>query len=302
MRTPPRRGTNRRFTGVASLAFLLAAVTPAAAQSPPGLTPPPSASASSDIVRLPDGSMFRGTIQELVVGDHVDLQLHSGQVRRFAMKDVAFAGPAARDPAALAPTPAPSAASATVATGDATSVRVHFDSSTPHLTFAARTGSATVTGSVGGHGYAGIATAYTDLCIAPCDATLPSGMVRLALSKDGRGPVEADEPVVLREPSTVQGTYVDQRGVRTAGWITMFGAPVLGVVLMATAFSRSSTCDSTGYCSTTASVDSARLGAGVAVSVVGAFVGFILTMQRDSASLRVLPRAGGAAAASAPRL
>jgi opacity protein-like surface antigen len=232
----------------------------------------------------------------------VDLQLYSGELRRFPMKDVAYAGPAARDPSAAPAAPAaPPPSYGPLVTVDATSLRVHFESADPNLAFSLRTGSATVAGSVGGRGYVGVATAYTDLCVAPCDVTLPAGTHRLALSKDGRGPVEAEEPAVLREPSTVQGTYIDHRGLRTAGWVSLLGGIGIGGVLMATSFRTTTTCDGTGSCSSGPSINQSQLGAGTAVGVVGAVVGLILILQGDAARVRVLPLSGAAAAAPPPR-
>jgi opacity protein-like surface antigen len=291
------------LTRITSLLCALALVTPAAAQAPPAPAPAAPPSAPSDIVRLRDGSMFRGTIQELVVGDHVDLQLHSGELRRIPMKDVAYAGPAARDPSAAPAAPAaPPPSYGPLVTVDATSLRVHFESADPNMAFSLRTGSATVAGSVGGRGYVGVATAYTDLCGAPCDVTLPAGTYRLALSKDGRGPVEAEEAAVLREPSTVQGTYIDHRGLRTAGWVSLLGGIGIGTILMASAFAqKTTTCDGAGSCSTSPSVNQSQVGAGAAVSLVGGLVGLILILQGDSASVRVLPLRGAAATPAPPR-
>jgi hypothetical protein len=51
-----------------------------------------------DVVRLKDGSFFRGTILELVADDHVVLRLSSGETKRFAMDDVKYAGSAADEP------------------------------------------------------------------------------------------------------------------------------------------------------------------------------------------------------------
>jgi hypothetical protein len=93
---------------------------PAAAPAPPAA--PVAAPGVADEVQLKDGRAFRGTITESAPGDHFDLLLPSGQVRRFPASDVAYAGPAANAPSGppatpapaptTAPAPAPSAATA----------------------------------------------------------------------------------------------------------------------------------------------------------------------------------------------
>ena len=78
----------------ASLALLSLSAGASAQQTPP------------DVVKLRDGSMFRGTIAELVAHDHVDIVLSSGQTRRFPLADVTYAGPSVA-PASAPPSPPP---------------------------------------------------------------------------------------------------------------------------------------------------------------------------------------------------
>jgi hypothetical protein len=68
-------------------------------------TAPSSAPASGadaarlpDIIRSKDGSLFRGTIVEMVVNDYVVIVTLTGESRRFALADVSYAGAVARDP------------------------------------------------------------------------------------------------------------------------------------------------------------------------------------------------------------
>jgi hypothetical protein len=88
--------------------FRLRSALVAAMMLPIGTTWAPSAQAQeataasapgalADVVKLKDGSLFRGTITALVAGDHVDLLLLSGETRQFTMSEVAYAGPAATD-------------------------------------------------------------------------------------------------------------------------------------------------------------------------------------------------------------
>jgi hypothetical protein len=47
----------------------------------------------SDLVRLKNGGMVRGSIIELVPGSFVVVELKNGETRRFEMNDVEYAGP-----------------------------------------------------------------------------------------------------------------------------------------------------------------------------------------------------------------
>ena len=168
------------------------------AQSAPLAAP---AQPTPDRVKTKDGSMYRGTILEIVAGDHVDLRLSSGEVKRFASADVVYAG-AAVDGAP--PAPAAQRGPQPLVTLDAASAKLHFEATSPDIDFHIRTGEAVVSGEMwtgrGGGAYAGTATDYEPICTAPCDATLPVGTHRLALSQNGHSPVEPDEPTVIRAP------------------------------------------------------------------------------------------------------
>jgi hypothetical protein len=64
----------------AALACSIGAPTPASAQEQStGNADLP------DVVKLKDGSLYRGTIVELVAGDHVDLRLPSGETKHWPM-------------------------------------------------------------------------------------------------------------------------------------------------------------------------------------------------------------------------
>src|SRR5258706_12993919 len=81
------------FVALLLLAVALALPTGAQAQTPP------------DQVMLTNGGMLRGTIIENMPGDHVTIQLPTGETRRFAAAEVQSAGPAqASSPVMQAPT------------------------------------------------------------------------------------------------------------------------------------------------------------------------------------------------------
>ena len=92
------------------VAIGLALTRPALGQTAPAQPAPATPSTPLDVVVLQDGSMFRGTISELVANDHVVIILVSGESKRFASSAVRYAGPASGAPAIGSPSsPAPSA-------------------------------------------------------------------------------------------------------------------------------------------------------------------------------------------------
>ena len=191
-------------------------------------------------MKLKDGSLYRGVIMELAVGDHVTMRLDSGESRRFAAADVAYAGSAdaapkppvrrfhrphhLRPPTGSEPRP--------LVTVNAAEAKVHFESPSPDVDFHLRVEDATAVGWSGRGAYGFVLHGYTHICNAPCDATLPAGRHRLALSQSGGVPIEADEAVDLSGPSKVTGTYQSSQGTRVAGWVVMLGSTVAGTAMM----------------------------------------------------------------------
>jgi hypothetical protein len=261
--------------------LLAASVIPAclawspAASAQPAPTPPPSAAALADEVKLKDGSIFRGTITELVPRDHVDLLLPGGQTRRFPAADVAYAGPAARPPAGAPPGPAlPQGA------------KVHVESDQDDVQLLVRTGQ--VEGEAWGYRGAVAMTArdYANLCTAPCDTHLPLGQHRLALSMHGGHVVEADDPVEVRGPTTVQAHYDSRLGVRVGGYILIVATLVTGVVLIAESYNGNCSDPNAQHCS---QFNTGELAAGAVVLIGGGIVGGILSTIGDRASLQLVP-------------
>jgi hypothetical protein len=261
---------------------------------------PPSATALADVVRLKDGSIYRGTIVELVPDDHVDLVLPSGQTRRFQMNDVAYAGSAATREDAPAATPPP--APAPSAAGErAPKAGLHLEANQPDVQFLVRVGQAEATGfgyAWGGGGFVsfvGHSREYALICTAPCDGELPNGIHRLALSLGGGKAIEAADPVELQGPATLHGTYESRAGTRTLGWV-LFGVSLgAGSLIAATSLRTRQTCDSTGFCYTDKAINGTQLGIGVGVMLVGGIVGAILGATKDKAIIEVVPQAPRAA-------
>jgi hypothetical protein len=192
------------------------------------------------------------------------------------MNDVVYAG---ADGAATAP-PQPSATSERVP--------VHLDATEPDITYSVRSGSATIVGVAGGHAVAALAHGYTELCTAPCNASLPAGTQHLALSKGGGAPVEPEAPVSLSGPVQIHGDYHDRKGTRIAGVVTMVLGGVTGTLLMVTASKPSQDC-STGTCVTLPKIDDGQVAAGILVLSASAVLGIALVLQHDSAEISVVP-------------
>jgi hypothetical protein len=179
-------------------------------------------------------------------------------------------------------------------TVEADAAKIHFESDTPDTDLHIRTGDATVTGlgfgvRGGVYTYGAVAHDYQHICAAPCDATLPAGTHRLALSKNGKAPVEPDEAVTIRGPSNVHGTYVDRSGTRIAGWLVLGGSLVASLVMLAASIHSDQDCTSTGSCVPTHSIDMGLAVGSLATMTVGAIVAVILGLQHDGAIIEVTP-------------
>ncbi len=265
----------------------------AQAQEAPGAAAP---GALADVVKLKDGSLFRGTITALVAGDHVDLLLPSGETRQFAMSDVTYAGPApSAAPAAPAPvTPSPPAEPTYTVTGRKVAVRVEADE--PGMQLLVKAGEGVVSGggySFGGGGfvYGGRVTDYALLCSAPCDLGMPAGTHRLALSRASGGVLAVDPPVEIEQASTLKAHIESHKGVRVAGILILITGIVGGLVLIGTSADDQTTCDTGFGCSTTTEIDSTRFGAGLAVLTLGTIAGIVMMVTHDKASIEVVPSA-----------
>jgi len=212
----------------ASLALLTLSSAAGAQQAPP------------DVVKLRDGSMYRGTISELVANDHVDLMTANGQTRRFAMKDVAFAGSAtAPEPSAPPPPPPPPPppGEGSMITVNAQRAEMRFEANEPDVQFQLRTGQSEMAGVGWGwrstYSFAAQTSSYTTICTAPCSGSLPTGTHRIGLSHNGRTVIEPEDPTVITGSGTLRGTYTSHTGLRVAGLLVdIASVAVVGTVLM----------------------------------------------------------------------
>lgn len=258
--------------------------------------PPPSAHAAPapgpDVVRLKDGSIFRGTIVELVAGDHVDLLTANGEIRRFPMASVESAGSAQAPPP-----PQPAAVSPERDPNDKADLKVVANE--PGVEVQVKTGKANLSGFTwtgGRHGgigaFSGTASVYSTLCIAPCRTSLPVGSHRLGLTLDkDSSVVEVESPVSITGPGTLRADYESRRGLRIAGLVTGLGGGLVGLGLFYASFdSGSKNCDSYGFCMKGAP-DSSLLYGGLGLIGVSTLVGFILVLQPDKATVTFVPGA-----------
>lgn len=303
--------------------LLLAATGTARADAPPPAAATPSA---PDVVTLRDGSLFRGTIAELVTGDHVDLVLLSGSTRRFAMREVAYAGPAASMPSTppppptsapptpdpgAAPPPPPGAPPPPPADAPFGSVRIEADE--PGVTFQLRTGEESIqtVGWSGGRVRSTIGTAllYRPICTAPCQTTVPMGYQHIGLSRGDASVVEPDQPVNITGPGTLHGEIHSRQGARVAGWLLFFGSAGGGAALIVASLRTENVCTSDGFgggsnCIAEKTIDGGLMGAGIATMLVGGLVGLGLTRISDHAEISFVPLApaslGGRREGAAP--
>lgn len=66
-----------------------------------------------------------------------------------------------------------------------------------------------------------VPTEWTRLCLGDCEATLPSGSYRLALSLGAGEPVLAPQLLELGRAQRLEGTYSDNTQRRAAGWVIL---------------------------------------------------------------------------------
>jgi hypothetical protein len=288
-----------RITVVVATAFVVtSSALPCLAQQATAPAPPavPRGDDVKVVVTLKKGTIFRGTLVELVAGDHLTLQTPTGETKRFANADVASVHSDTPSTPVEAPVVQPPGAP------QANGTKVHFEAKNDETDLFVQTGAAMV-GPAGVGGTGRTVKEFEHVCGAPCDASLTAGKHRLALAYRDRDPVQTGE-VTLEGPVTLKGSYDDKRGLRTAGWI-VFGVGIgAGASLVAGSLAGSSeNCSKqwlTGFC-TGSSPHAALLGAGLATIAVGTVVGLVMVMLHDHAHIEVLPLATQGARSPMPR-
>ncbi len=216
------------------LLLLLLSVAPVAAhaQEP---SPP-------DIVRMADGSMFRGTLIEFVPGVRCVIRLATGALRTLDASLVLYAGPHGEQGAAATtatqptrgrrpydppppeqpPDPDPAPASPVPRTRATSSPEhpVYFYSESPDV----RVHLVRATASVGDYRV----NDYRLLCTAPCEVSLRPGEYRFGLSQGAGSIREADASFRIAAALRLDVHYESRELTRLAGLLTMLLGPVLG--------------------------------------------------------------------------
>jgi hypothetical protein len=163
-----------------------------------------------DEVRTRDGALYRGVVSEKTDA-RVVIVTAAGERREFAAADVLAVALAAESgvtptvetaasatPTLSSPVPhgqAPTASPAPLSD----SVPISFQATDERVTLHIYEGSATArAGNI-----TAVAHAYGAVCEAPCETQLSRGRHRLALSRDGREPVEADAVTLKVDSATI---------------------------------------------------------------------------------------------------
>jgi hypothetical protein len=242
------------------------------------------AQGTGDVVRLGDGSFYRGTIVEST-SDHVSLLLPGGETRTFARTDVVSAGPELlpeqRDHGGLdRQSPVP----------DVPTTHLHARADADDLSLQRMTGSTPIAIPTSRGVMYGMQDDFAVLCNLPCDVDLPAGAYQLGVAHGEGRAQRSGRPITFPAGELQLDLHYDNReGHRIAGWITWITGAVAGAALLVTAiFDGPSECSyATGYCHSTINVP--QMIAGGAIFAVGMAVGLPLALWNDGVEITVRP-------------
>lgn len=245
-----------------------------------------------DVVHLTNGGMLRGTIIENLPGDHVTIQLPTGETRTYPSAEVASAGPA-EVPQDIVPPPPSSGVMVPVGPPRvarpgglptygpqgpaAPTIRVHVESTSPELTLQQVTGTGTAIVSTGRSFATVMVDSFAPLCTAPCDVELPAHTYILGVS-EGQGAARRGDHnlFTLDADTTLELEYESREGARIAGWIVFIGGALVGAgIMLGGILANSSTDDFVTW-----------LIAGSVVLAVSEIVGLALAFLNDHADIR----------------
>ncbi|RYE83985.1 MAG: hypothetical protein EOO75_18670 [Myxococcales bacterium] len=268
------------------------------------------AGAAPDIVQLRSGGLVRGTILELIPGESVAIRSALGDIRKFPMSEVTYAGPVSRAPGAApapgeapkAPAEAPKApgapdrpAARPMVTINAPEARVQFASTTGELTLHLQSGGAGVHVPAGQGTSSLTVQGYERLCTAPCSVTLPSGTYRFAVGPGSEAPILVKDSVTIRDGDRLEGSYTSRQASRTrrqvAGGILLGGGFALflgGLVKETDECSRYSIFDEQ-ECTNYKRGDPRLYLGGAALAAVGAVVLLTTLWLHDEVKIKVVP-------------
>jgi hypothetical protein len=184
-----------------------------------------------DVVELRNGGMVRGTLVENIPGDHVTIQLSTGEIRSFPASEVVRVGPGPMTPVMV---PEPLYAEPVVAAPARPTVNVRVVGASEELSLHRLTGTASVSVWTG----RGVGTAAIDqfaiICGAPCEQSVEPGSYTLGVSEGNGMARRADHSIWhIDHDTTLELEYENREGIRIGGWV-IFGVASVGYALGAT--------------------------------------------------------------------
>jgi hypothetical protein len=248
-----------------------------------------------DLVRLNDGKMVRGLIVELSPNDYVIVQTATGELQRYSMDDVDYAGPAASaPPPRVKGTAAPGGGGAPAPETSEGSLRIRVTSDQPGLTLHRRTGGAYGRryGQPGSHSF--VIRAYGRLCTAPCEFSIDPGVYGFAI-EDVRGRrANVGEHLFLNHDSELELRYSNRSAQRTVRWVLAALFMLSGSAMMI-ASPLVATCDEYDYWDECYSrpVHIPLISIGAALAGSGIITMIIAGNTRDRAKITVRPLGAG---------
>ncbi len=172
------------------------------------------------VVRLKNGDLARGTLVELVGGDHVTIILPTGETRLYKWDDV---DTVKNEPTAAPPPPPPVATQAPAPPPPPSGAVVHIETNDEdaRLSRLASTGEGIL--SVGGGGYGTVTVdVYDAVCHAPCDRLVPAGWYNMA----GEGLIPSRQFEVPARGAITVNAHMASRGRVIGGrWGLIVGIP-----------------------------------------------------------------------------
>lgn len=230
------------------------------------------------IVTLKNGDVARGVLVERVTGDHVTIQLSTGESRTYPWNDVESVKPlsAAPPPASTQAPASPPAPSGAV---------VHIESNDEDASLSRLAGRGE--GSwAGGGGYGSMSLELVDvICSPPCGKVVPAGRYRMS----GRSLIDSKDFDVPSSGEITIHANMSGRGRRVGGMIGLFtGIPfIIGgatMFVLAASMGAPTASSVTGYTSpdprpTFFIMGGIMLGVGVVGTVLGAY--FLATAHSD---------------------
>ena len=262
--------------------------------SSPAFATPPATLAPIEEVRLTDGSLVRGVIVERTAQGDVTFALPSGETRKFAKKDVIYAGPIETtrpSGPSLVPPPPPASADPPVSFAvDAPEMQVHVRQSNMQLLLGSAESSSKALELA--------AATYRSICIVPCSTTLAPGPHHFALSRGFGSLTEVPIDVETQSGSHVSFHFESNESTRSVGRGLFWGAAGLALVTLASGVLYASVGQNNnaqpGTAAWQASLDEthdhqttglAVALVGIGVSAVLATVGLLLQRTKDHAAL-----------------